>query len=235
VFRGLFWKEWHEHRWKLAFGCVILAGYTVVGLGTRMESDRAVLFTSALGAAFLLPILAGMDLVAAERADGSLRALLSLPVRPWVVLAVKILMGALTCIVPQATAMLISCLIAGDREVSAAQFVRAYLGSMAFSLCLLTWMLCLGIRQPSDARTALVGIGVFAVWFIVHFVSGVIETYTRVIIAPVATPFGFVAVALGRTWRMPHLIWLVTGQALACVCLFAWAARRLGKLGRTRG
>ncbi len=235
MLRSLFWKEWHEQRWKLAFGCVILGGYTAVGMGSRMQSDQGILLACVLGAAYLLPILAGMDLVAAERADGSLQVLLALPVRPSVVLAVKILMGALMCIVPQTAAMLISCLVAGGREEPAADFIRAYLGSMAFSLCLLTWMLCIGIRQPSDARAALVGIAILVAWLVLYFVSALTLGNARERLALAMTPHGFITTGLRRNWEMSQLIWLVGVQGLACVCLFAWATRRLDKLGRTRG
>ena len=31
---ALLWKEWYEQRWKLAFGCVLLVGYTATGLSS---------------------------------------------------------------------------------------------------------------------------------------------------------------------------------------------------------
>jgi hypothetical protein len=232
VLRSLFWKEWHEHRWKVLFGSVVVAGCAAVGLRTRLLPDEAIVVFYAVGAAFLLPILAAMDLVAGERADGSLSTLMSMPVRPSVVLAVKMIVGSVAYIIPQAAGMLAAILIAGGRELPASFFVRVFAGCTAFGLCLLVWTVALAIRQPSEARVALVGLAIVILWCGVGMAGETVFSLPTDWFFLVFTPFGYLAAGLDRVRESFALA--VFTQGLAAVGLFAWAAGRLGRLGRAR-
>ena len=77
--RSLFWKEWHEQRWKLGFGSIILMSFAAISLRARLMPDEDVVVTVVAIAGLLLPVLVSMGLVAPERADGSLRSLRALP------------------------------------------------------------------------------------------------------------------------------------------------------------
>ncbi|MDB5295230.1 MAG: hypothetical protein JWO31_1213, partial [Phycisphaerales bacterium] len=92
--RILLWKEWHEQRWKLGFSSLLLAAFALIGLRSRVVADEAVLAVLTTLGTLLLPVLAVVGLVPPERADGTLEALLALPVRPGRVLAAKALAGA---------------------------------------------------------------------------------------------------------------------------------------------
>jgi hypothetical protein len=232
VLRSLFWKEWHEQRWKVLFGSVLIAGCAVVGLKTRILPDEAILVSYAVGAAFLLPILAAMDLVAAERADGSLSTLISMPVRPWMVLAVKMVVASLACIVPQAAGMVAAILMAGGRELRTSHFVGAFAGCTGVSLCLLMWTVGFSVRQPSEARAALVGLAVIVLWSGAGLAGEIVLRLPGEWFAMVITPFGFLAASFDRARE--SLTLTIIAQVLAAAGLFAWAASRLGRPGRTR-
>ena len=89
IVRSLLWKEWHEQRWKLAFGSVILMGLVSVGLQARLLPDRDILLLAIFVGSYLLPVFVAMGLVAAEQGEGSLHTLLALPLRPWIMLGVN--------------------------------------------------------------------------------------------------------------------------------------------------
>ena len=78
MIRKLLWKEWHEQRWKAAFGCVILMAFTAIGLKTRLVPDEVII---ALG------IFIGAILAASQ-----LALLLEMMVRP----GAGLLMGAVS-------------------------------------------------------------------------------------------------------------------------------------------
>src|SRR5688572_16744284 len=100
MWRSLVWKEWHEQRWKLGFGCALMMGFTFIGLRTRVMPDQAVISFGLFLSGLLLPLMVSMGLVAPERADGSLVRLLSLPVPAWHVLAAKAAIGTVAVTVP---------------------------------------------------------------------------------------------------------------------------------------
>src|SRR6185437_11506303 len=78
--RSLLWKEWREQSWKLVFGSLILAAFAFIGLHARIVADELLLQWVCLLAVALLPVLASTGLVPAERDDGTLETLFSLPI-----------------------------------------------------------------------------------------------------------------------------------------------------------
>ena len=74
--RMLIWKEWHEQSWKLGFGCIVLASFSLIGLRARTTSDEMIVMCVCIMGVGLLPILSSTGLVPAERSEGSLEALL---------------------------------------------------------------------------------------------------------------------------------------------------------------
>src|SRR5688572_20175294 len=158
ILRSLIWKEWREQRWKLGFGCALLAGVTAIGLRARIVEDLAVhLIVFCLGGV-LLPLFVAMGLAAAERAEGSLAVLLSMPASPRLVFTIKMAMGALVTAAPFAAACLTGLWIAGEREAAAGEVLRYYLAGVLMGLLVLVWTACLGIGQPSEARAGLTGL-----------------------------------------------------------------------------
>jgi ABC-type transport system involved in multi-copper enzyme maturation permease subunit len=230
MIKALFWKEWCEHRWKLAYGCVLLMGFVAVGLRSRIVQDAVIVVFAAVGGSVLMPLLVGMGLVAAERSDGSLEMLLALPVRSWKIFAVKMAMGTLVCVGPIVGCMVLSLAMAAGREMSASRIIVPYLGGVAFSIVMLVWMVAFSIRQPSEARAGLVGIAVFMVWFFMIILdesAWLLDGSSLVI-----TPFGIFDCTLDRNYDI--LPKVISVQLVIGFCLMMWAAYRFGKLGRTK-
>ena len=166
----LVWKEWREQRWKLALGCVALVGFVLVGLRTRIVMDQVIILTGGSVAAIALPVFVGMDLVAQDRSTGSLESLLKLPMPPREILLVKLGVGAVACTGPIVVAAVVSCVLAGGREMSAARILQLYAGIAGFALVLLVWVAAFGVRQPTEARAALVGLAVVFAWWVIALV-----------------------------------------------------------------
>lgn len=230
MIKSLFWKEWCEQRWKFAYGCVLLMGFVAVGLHSRIVQDEVIVVMAAVGGSVLMPLLVGMGLVAAERSDGSLGMLLALPVRSWKIFAVKMMMGTLVCVGPIVGCMLLSLAMAAGREMSASQIIVPCLGSVAFGIVMLVWMVAFSIRQPSEARAGLVGIAVFMVWVFMIILDESVWLLDGSSL--VITPFGIFDCTLDRNYEiLPDVIRV---QLAIGTCLVVWAAYRFGKLGRAK-
>jgi ABC-type transport system involved in multi-copper enzyme maturation permease subunit len=162
--RSLLWKEWHEQNWKLWFGCIVLGALAMIGLHARLIADETMIkWVCALGVT-MLPVLSSTGLVPAERGEGTFESLVSLPVQPWKILLCKTVLGLLLCVAPLAVAMAVSVFEAGGREISSAAIVGIYLRCIVVAVLLFTWMLALTIQLPSEARAALIGVGVLVFW-----------------------------------------------------------------------
>jgi hypothetical protein len=162
--RPLLWKEWHEQNWKLAFGCIVLSAIAVIGLHARMVADATLIEWVCVLGATMLPILSSTGLVPAERAEGSFESLLAMPIAPWRILLAKTLMGLLLCAGPLAVAAIITVFMAGGREIENRVIFTLYLRTIFASLSLLVWMMAVTIRLPSEARAAMVAVGIWILW-----------------------------------------------------------------------
>jgi ABC-type transport system involved in multi-copper enzyme maturation permease subunit len=228
----LIWKEWVEQRWKLALCCVLLVGFSAAGLRARVAADLAVCVLAAFGGCLLLPIFVGMDLLASERAEGSLISLLALPVSSHKILAVKLLIGCGTIVGYMLAACTTICLMAGGREIETGRIISLFAGCTGVGVALLIWMTCLAVRQVSEARCAVVGIVVLVVWVFTmfgfdflgsFFMGGWSPPKWLPVIHPVA-----LLEASQSSWHWS--IVAVGIQVLWVVLLFLWAASRLGRM-----
>ena len=232
MIKPLIWKEWQEQRWKLAFGCVLLMGYTAIGLQSRLWPDELMVFSTCAWGAPFLPIFIVMSLFSAEKQDRTLERLLSLPVKAWHIFAVKLMIGGIICILPMLGSMFVSLFIAAGREMTAWRIVTPYLGSMAFILAMFIWSAAIGVRQPSEVRAALVSIVIFIGWAAMVMVADemITKPFDRWSLA--ITPFGFFEIGWDRDYSLlPKTIPI---QLVLAVCLIVWGARRFSKLGRTK-
>ncbi len=232
MIKPLIWKEWHEQRWKLAFGCVLLMGYTAIALQSRLMPDEILIFFGSVFGAPLMSILVAMGLVAVERADGSLDTFLALPVKSGKILMVKLLTGTVVCVVPILGSMIVALLIAGGRELSALDIAIDYLGSTAFCLVMFIWTVSFGIRQTSEARVGLISIAIFFGWGLIviledEWIGGLNSNLSLII-----TPFGLFEATLDGAYDL--LPKVITAQLLLGICLILWAAYRFSRLERTK-
>ena len=232
MIKPLIWKEWHEQRWKLVFGCVLFMGYTAIGLQSRLWPDEIMVFTTCCWGAPFLSIFVVMGLFSVEKQERTLGRLLSLPVKTWQIYVVKLLVGGIICILPMLGSMLVSLFIAAGREMTAWRIITPYLGSMAFILAMFIWSASIGVRQPSESRAALVSIAIFIGWVAIVIVANemIARPLNRWSLA--ITPFGFFEIGWDRDYSLlPKTIPI---QLLFAGCLIIWGARRFSKLEKTK-
>jgi len=220
----LIWKEWHEQRWKLGFSCVVLAALALIGLRARMIADETMVMFVCSCAISLLPVLSSTGLVPAERSDGTLESLLSLPVAPWRILAAKTLIGLLLCVGPIVAAAAVSVPEAGGRELPTAAILALYGRTALVTVTLFLWMLALTVRLPNEARAGLVALGIFFIWGLAT--GGLADSKEPLLGLGVAlSPLGFLV--SGRLRPLPPLLLVAIVQVLLIAPLWLLAARQL--------
>jgi ABC-type transport system involved in cytochrome c biogenesis permease component len=226
--RSLLWKEWHEQRWKLAFGALILAAFALVGLRARVVADDVLLEGVCFLAVLLLPVLSSTGLVPAERDEGTLETLLAFPVKPVAIFGAKTLMGVLLCAVPLILTAIVSVVIAGGREISTVAIVGLFARMLAGTLGLFFWMLTLTVRLPSETRAALIVMAVLIMWAIVTL--GLMEGWNPKDGSPsivwLFDPLVFVIGFKEGVWAA-SLGLAATVQAVIAILLWLWAAWQL--------
>jgi hypothetical protein len=231
MFRSLVWKEWHEQRWRLWFGVFLLGVFTLIGLRTRiMPDEQIVVFTIIVGG-MLLPLMASMGLVAPERAEGTIVRLLALPVPTWKVVAAKGVVGALVCATPILVSAIIGLLMAGSREMPWDELIGLYGIGLGVALSMLSWLTAIGIRQPSEARAGLVGIGAVVGWSLLVAIGGALESefgMEMVVWVAALSPMGFVA--LRGAPISPAVV--IAAQLVSVAALWGWSAKRIAKPGK---
>jgi hypothetical protein len=220
----LIWKEWSEHRWKLFLGFLLLGGFTAIGLQARVVQDLEVVVW-ALVYAVIFPLFVSMDLLAAERADGTLRSLLNLPVAAWKILAVKVGVGLVVCVGPLILTAVVALCLAGGRESDNERMWGVYQGSCCLAACLLIWMLAFGVRQPTEGRAAVAGMIAFGVLLVPGFIYAPLRHVLPewiIILHPVSLLMIFVN-PVERHWAFAA----IPIQTAFAAGLFWWSARRL--------
>jgi ABC-type transport system involved in multi-copper enzyme maturation permease subunit len=220
---NLLWKEWHEQSWKLGFGCIVLGAMALIGLRARIVPDDMMMMWVCFLALTILPILSSTGLVPAERNDGTLEALLALPVNPSKILFAKTAMGFVLCVGPLATAMLASLLVAGGRELTASSIILFYAASSVPTLSLFIWMLALTIRLPSEVRAGLLGIGILIFWILA---TGGLSYQSVPHLAMAISPFALVWGVTDGFAKSPPLLAALGAQAVIASLLWIWSARQ---------
>ncbi len=233
MWHSLVWKEWREQRWRLWFGVALLATFTVIGLRTRIIPDESIIAMTVLIGGLFLPLMVAMGLVAPERADGTIVRLLALPVPAWHVLAVKAVVGTAVCVAPIIASALLALLMAKDRELSWGDMTFMYAMATGMSVAMFAWFTAAGVRQPSEARAGLVGVGVAAGWALAIAISSMlgIEMFndaTRAAWVGAFSPFGLLMLRGGDA---PPAA-MITIQISMFAAVWSWAAWRIGKPGK---
>ncbi len=182
MIKSLLQKEWLEQRWKIAFATVILAGYTTISLRARIMPDDQIYYMGIIFSSVLLPIFASMSIVATERANRTFNTLIALPVSPKKIIAAKLIISSLIILIPILISAILSLIIAGNREVSYYAFIYALFLTISFSLTFFLWSTVFNIRQPTEARAAIIAV---AVLIIIIFIIMSAEFYFKIYGGPV--------------------------------------------------
>lgn len=175
MWRSLLWKEWHEVSWKAFYGAVIVSIFAAVALRTRIMPDGIVLAMGLLPwCSCAVPLFISMGLFAAEREEGTLGRLIELPASRWKVFIAKVTAGAIACWVPVVALFITATLSTWGREEPVWNILRISLASGFMAMASVAWIVAFAIRQPTEARAGLVGLGVFGIWGLWSAVPGVL-------------------------------------------------------------
>ncbi len=100
MIKPLIWKEWHEQRWKLAFGTLMLAFFTCVLISARLTTGNENIVLVIFGGGYILSLYSAMGVIAPEITDRTKIFLAAKPVKPWKVFLCKWFFGWLNFAVP---------------------------------------------------------------------------------------------------------------------------------------
>jgi hypothetical protein len=232
--RSLLWKEWREQSWKLVFGSLIFAAFAFIGLHARIVADELLLQWVCFLAMALLPILASTGLVPAERDDGTLDTLFSLPIAPVRIFLIKASMGVLLTAGPILITAAVSLLIAGGREMSSAGIVGFYLRTIIAALSLFVWMFALTISLPTETRASLIAMAVLIMWILISLgLDHPVEHSVFHATAPPLESPSYVSVIdplffMASPQNAGRLIWLAAAAVQSIIAAFLlFAASRL--------
>ncbi|MCA9428440.1 MAG: hypothetical protein KC994_25395 [Candidatus Omnitrophica bacterium] len=176
MFRSLLWKEWREHRWKAAFGAVVLGAFAAIGLKTRIMPDGSVVFLAMVISASLFPMFVCIGLVAAEREESTLPYLLRLPSPSWAPLVAKISVAAIVLLLPILMVCVVYTILAWNREVESWRVLYGGPIFWAVSIEVLIWFLAFGISRKRQDSAAIVALLVMAAWMFIFIVFGTLQT-----------------------------------------------------------
>ncbi|MDQ3039194.1 MAG: ABC transporter permease [Pseudomonadota bacterium] len=212
--------------------------YTIIGLRTRIMPDEQIIAMTILVGGGIFPLMAAMALIAPERADGTIVRLLTLPVPTWHVLAAKAMVGVAVCAAPVLVSAVLAAVIAGNREMAWSELIEIYAMALGVAVSMFTWLTAAGVRQPSEARAGLAGIGMVVAWILVVMLSSLlplqgVEANMQVQWVAAFSPFGLMALIddVGPTaYTFTSVVIVIQISMVALVWL--WSARRIGKPGK---
>lgn len=235
--RSLLWKEWHEQRWKLAFGALILAAFAFIGLRARVIADEQLVQWVCFLAVALLPVLASTGLVPAERDDGTLETLLALPVHARRIFLAKTLVGVLLVAGPLLVTAAASLAVAGGREMSAGQMAGFYLRTTATALVLFFWMFALTVRLPNETRASLITLAILIMALLVTLAIREFRSDYHRSGSPLwlISPFVYLINRGDETPRATLQLAAALVQAAIALLLWLWAARQFPRPADAEG
>src|SRR5437870_3709472 len=105
IWHSLAWKEWHEHKWKLAaIAAIVIIVSSAVPLSLGGGPFGASAFAPVMTMFCLMPLTVYVAAKEAtgERAIGTLSFLRALPVPPRQIALHKLGFGLMTCLIPAA-------------------------------------------------------------------------------------------------------------------------------------
>lgn len=103
IWQSLAWKEWHEHKWKLAALTGVLGGVTafvVIALIKEQDYTLDAFLPVLVMGVIPLTIFVASGEAASENAQRTMPFLQALPVPMWKAAAWKLVFGAVTCLLP---------------------------------------------------------------------------------------------------------------------------------------
>lgn len=251
VWRSLIWREWHEHKWKLAALSTIMLSVQACVIIEDPSLDLPALavwvLCGAPGAFFI-----GLHAASSERSDRTLDFVRGLPLSLRRVAIAKFALGAMTSVLPVLAAVLLTVAGAAIWQASGGRIAQnrsamftgqpgpiadllfSGLAAAAFSLSVFLWTAVVGMNQPTELRAAATGAAAVVGWTASIFVALVLRELEWVhnhdpfwehalSLSPIgALTSASVAIP---AWRVV-VLQLATLSAVAC-----WATLRFGRIG----
>lgn len=100
IWQSLAWKEWHEHKWKLAALTAILLCCIAVAFKSQNSQHFSLFAVAILLPMIPLSLVIATTSATSERSRGTLPFLLALPTSPKQIAKAKLLSGLGTCLLP---------------------------------------------------------------------------------------------------------------------------------------
>lgn len=258
IWHALAWKEWHEHKWKLAAVTTILIGCIAVSFKAA-DSQRFDLFMLAI----LLPMIPLSMLMAAssatsERSRNTLPFLLSLPISPRRVAMTRLISGLSTCLIPVLIVMglifiwIVGCdWLGSDYRVPQVKqvmswplnFANWFLATFTFVaiwvLSIFLWTAAAGVNRADEVSAIAVALAVVVgIWGVAVAIMLFHRQHPELLTGDLATklealglaiiPGGFARVR----WGADVGIWTLLSALLLFVAmhfgLATWFVRRFG-------
>lgn len=154
ILLNLLWKEWREHCGRMIACCAIVGVWCAMEFGRDARAVEISFISVLIVSVVVLPIFICMA-IGAEWASGSLAMLLSRPVPPWRVLAVKTVVGCATCLAPVLTIGLMAWLLMGPKVAQKLAIGQSTLLAGLAAVTVYIWMLALSSRRPNEAAVGL--------------------------------------------------------------------------------
>ncbi|MAT72224.1 MAG: hypothetical protein CMJ58_22185 [Planctomycetaceae bacterium] len=253
TWQALIWKEWREHRWKIAL--LALASVGTWAALSLMVHDPHAMFTVAGGvtATFgsLAAVLLGIAAAAREQATGTVGFLQKLPASPRRAAAVKVAFAVLGIVVPVAITLAAVWLANGLLFAGQAQpntydqihntplgiqnwYAAVAVTTIPGALTVLAWMLAFGVNRSDEIRAAATGFLAMVLAAGAFVLAAELLEGTSIpreaSLAAAALPWGLVPL-LDVFRELPGMLW-ATGVVVALVHGgFVW--RYVSRFGRT--
>ncbi len=209
---NLFWKEWHEQKWKLLSLTAIALGICLAMLGQDLENVTFSMIATIFSYALLAPIHLGMGVCAGEHASGVIQFVRAQPVSIRRVATVRWIVGACVLLIPLLCASVMCWIALCFREQVGPQSVRTSAdiqshpewgdtmtlfvlsaGGMLACLNLYTWIVAIAVNQRTEFRAGLIGLLVT----VVLTVAGLLGLSAGVVHSPDPAVYSLLCVVSG--------------------------------------
>lgn len=171
MIKPLVWKEWHEQRWKLAFGTVMLAFFTGALIAARLTTDREIVVVVWIFGGLILSLYSAMGVFAPETTDGTKTFLSSKPIQPWKIFLCKWFFGWLNFAVPMlicSAALAVIALLHHEGRLFELQYIiKGTFTGVCMGTAFYSMTCCFAPRKGGEAVVGFTGCIIFFV-FILH-------------------------------------------------------------------
>jgi hypothetical protein len=175
MLRPLIWKEWHEQRWKLAFGTVMLLFFTLSLIVSELATDGEIFFVIMLFGGAIMALYSAMGVFSPERMNKTNTFLVSKPVEYWKVFLCKWFFGWLNLALPLLVCSL-SIYITGLLRPEGRFFTSDILSNwliigILFGTIFYTMTCCFAPRNATEAFVGITGLIILVIEILYLFTS----------------------------------------------------------------